>query len=124
MRLLLDTHVLLWWRDASPRLSPRAQAALADLANDIVVSVATFWEIVVKRTTGKLQFPDDLTQVIKEERFELLPISLSHLTALSDLPMLHRDPFDRMLVAQALAEGLPLITGDRALRPYPVAIFW
>jgi PIN domain nuclease of toxin-antitoxin system len=124
MRLLLDTHVLLWWRDASPSLSSRVRAALSDAGNDILVSAATLWEIVVKRAVGKLRFPDDLEEVLEEEGFELLPIGFSHLHVLGQLPFLHRDPFDRMLIAQAIAEGIPLLTRDRAMRPYPVPVFW
>ena len=124
MRLLLDTHVLLWWRAASPKMSRRARAALTDLNNEIVISAATLWEIVIKRSTGKLSFPDDLAQVLQEEGFALLPIGFLHLGALAALPMLHRDPFDRMLIAQAIAEGMPLVTADRAMRPYPVPVFW
>lgn len=124
MRLLLDTHVLIWWRDDSPGLPPRVRAAISDIANDIVVSVATLWEIVIKRASGKLRFADDLRQVIEEEAFALLPIAFPHLQALDGLPLLHRDPFDRLLLAQAIAEGIPLVSGDRALRPYPTAIFW
>lgn len=124
MRLLLDTHTLLWWHEQSPKLSPRARSAIGDVGNEILVSIATAWEIVVKQALGKLQLSADLREVIDSENFEMLPIEFAHLDALASLPMLHRDPFDRMLVAQALAEGLPLITGDRALRPYPVAIFW
>ena len=124
MRLLLDTHVLIWWRDDSPNLPPRVRARITDSANEVVVSVATLWEIVVKRALGKLRFADELRQVVEEEGFELLPIAFPHLRTLAELPLLHRDPFDRMLVAQALAENIPLVTGDRAMRPYPAAIFW
>ena len=124
MRLLLDTHVLLWWRDASPKMSRRARVALTDLDNEIVISTATLWEVVIKRALGKLSFPDDLLEVLREEGFELLPIWFLHLAALAALPILHRDPFDRMLIAQAIAEGIPLVTADRAMRPYPVPVFW
>jgi PIN domain nuclease of toxin-antitoxin system len=124
MRVLLDTHTLLWWHEQSPKLSSRARTAIADVTNAVVVSVATAWEIVVKRTLGKLQVSADLRELIDDANFEMLPIRLSHLEALAALPMLHRDPFDRMLIAQAIAEGIPLVTGDRAMRPYPAAILW
>ena len=124
MRLLLDTHALLWWRDASPRLSRTARAAIADGENQIVISVASLWEVVIKRALGKLRFPDDLEQVVREEEFEVLPISFRHLQVLDGLPMLHRDPFDRMLVAQSLAEAIPIVTRDRVFSPYRTMIFW
>ena len=124
MRLLLDTHTLLWWRDDSPRLSSRARSEIADATNEILVSVATLWEISIKRMLGKLSFPDDLEEVVREESFGLLPISFKHLRRLETLPGLHRDPFDRMLVAQALTEGAPLVTNDRALLAYGAPTLW
>jgi|SRR5262249_23375431 len=124
MRLLLDTHVLLWWRDASPRLSRRAHAAISDSSNQVFVSIASLWEIVIKRSLGKLRFPDDLELVMQEEAFDLMPISFRHLQALDALPMLHRDPFDRMLAAQSLSEAMPVVTADRVFSPYQAAIFW
>ena len=124
MRFLLDTHVLLWWRDASPRLSRRARGEIAAADNQIFVSVATLWEIVVKRGLGNLRFPDDLETVLREEDFGLLAISFRHLQSLEALPRLHGDPFDRMLLAQAIAEGMPLVSDDRALQPYQVPLFW
>ena len=124
MRLLLDTHALLWWRDASPKLSVRAQAEIANFANDILISAATLWEIVVKRGVGKLRFADDLQQVIQEETFQLLPIEFAHLRELESLPRLHRDPFDRILIAQAMAEQIPLVTNDRFAQGYAVQTFW
>jgi PIN domain nuclease of toxin-antitoxin system len=124
VRLLLDTHTLLWWRDDSPRLSSRARSEIADATNEILVSVATLWEISIKRVLGKLSFPDDLEEVVREESFGLLTISFQHLRRLETLPGLHRDPFDRMLVAQALTEGAPLVTNDRALLAYGAPTLW
>lgn len=124
MRVLLDTHALLWWHEQSPRLSSRVRTTIADLANEIVVSIASTWEIVVKQALGKMQLAAEAHELVEEQNFELLPIRFEHLAALAALPMLHRDPFDRMLIAQAIAEGVPLVTGDRAIRPYPVTVFW
>jgi PIN domain nuclease of toxin-antitoxin system len=124
MRLLLDTHVLLWWRDDSPRLSARARAAITEAANEVLVSTATLWEIVIKRALGKLIFPDELEAVIREESFQVIGIGLQHLRQMELLPALHRDPFDRMLIAQALTEGAPLVTNDHALLAYGVPTVW
>ncbi|MGE5269313.1 MAG: type II toxin-antitoxin system VapC family toxin [Thiohalocapsa sp.] len=124
MRLLLDTHGLIWWRDDSPRLSANARNLICDPANQIFVSVVTLWEIVLKRSTGKLHFADDLEQVIQEEAFTLLPIAFAHLRAHETLPLRHKDPFDRMLLAQAMAESAPLVTNDRMLRRYGLPILW
>ncbi|MGH7112780.1 MAG: type II toxin-antitoxin system VapC family toxin [Stellaceae bacterium] len=122
MRLLLDTYVLLWWRDDSPNLSPRAHSAIADSADEILVSAATLWEIIIKRGLGKLRFPDDLEDVLREESFMLMPIGFQHLRCLETLPFLHKDPFDRVLVAQATIEGAPLITNDNAILGYGAPI--
>jgi PIN domain nuclease of toxin-antitoxin system len=124
VRLLIDTHALIWWRADSPRLSLRARCEIADPKNEIYISVVTLWEIVLKRSSGKLNFPDDLEQVLREDSFGLMPIDYRHLAALERLPLLHKDPFDRMLIAQASAEGVPLITNDRTLARYRVQIVW
>lgn len=124
MRLLLDTHVLVWWRDDSPHLSERAKAEITDSINEILVSTATLWEIVIKRALGKLVFPEDLEDVLQEESFGLIPISFQHLRRVELLPKLHRDPFDRMLIAQALTEGAPLVTNDHVLLAYGVPTLW
>lgn len=123
-RFLLDTHVLLWWRDASPLLSPRASAEIAAGENEILVSIASLWEITIKRRLGKLAFADDFETVLREERFGLLGISFQHLRRLEALPLLHRDAFDRMLIAQALAESLPIVTGDKAFAAYGPSLIW
>ena len=124
MRLLLDADTLLWWREASCRLSSRARDEIADGQNDIVVSTVTLWEIAIKRGLGKLNFDDDFEQVIREEDFSLLSISLPHLRAFEHLPAHHRDPFDRLLIAQALAEGIPIATGDPVFAAYGVQVIW
>jgi PIN domain nuclease of toxin-antitoxin system len=124
MRLLLDANALLWWRDASSRLSSRAHEEISDGRNEIVISIATLWEIAIKRGLGKLKFDDDFEQVIREEDFALLPILLAHLRAFEALPLHHRDPFDRLLIAQALAEGIPIATGDRVFAAYGVQVVW
>jgi len=124
MRLMLDTHVLLWWRDAARPLSRRARAAIADGSNQILVSIASLWEITIKRALGKIAFADDLEIILQEERFDLLSISFEHLRALDALPHLHRDPFDRLLLAQSLAEGLPIVSSDRKFAAYGAALIW
>jgi PIN domain nuclease of toxin-antitoxin system len=124
MRLMLDTHVLLWWRDAARPLSRRARAEIADASNEIVVSIVSLWEITIKRALGKISFPDDLEVVLQEERFTLLSISFQHLRALEALPHLHRDPFDRLLLAQSLAERLPILSIDRRFAAYGATLIW
>ncbi len=124
MRFLIDTHTLLWWREDSPKLSARARREIADSNNEISVSVVTLWEIALKRSGGKLQFTDDLEQVIRDESFILVPIDFRHLRRAEGLPWFHKDPFDRMLIAQAMVEGTPLITNDRSLAPYGAPLLW
>jgi PIN domain nuclease of toxin-antitoxin system len=124
VRLLIDTHVLLWWRDDSLRLSDHVRREIANPNNEICVSVVTLWEIVLKRGSGKLQFPDDLEQVVREESFTLVPIDFRHLRTAEALPPLHGDPFDRMLIAQAIVEGAPLVTNDQAISRYGIATVW
>jgi PIN domain nuclease of toxin-antitoxin system len=121
---MLDTHTLLWWRDAATNLSHRAQDAIADGANEVFVSIASLWEITIKRSLGKLQFLDDLETVLQEESFQLLPIEFKHLRVLDGLPQVHRDPFDRVLLAQSQAEGLPIVSGDRRFAAYGAALIW
>jgi PIN domain nuclease of toxin-antitoxin system len=124
VRLLIDTHALLWWRDDSPRLSARARNEITNPNNDIWVSIVTLWEIVLKRSNGKLNFPDNLEQVLREEAFPLMSIGFRHLETLERLPFVHKDPFDRLLIAQAIAEGMPLLSNDRALLAYGAAVVW
>ncbi len=124
MRFLLDTHVLLWWREASPLLSSPASTKIAAGENEILISVASLWEITIKRRLGKLAFADDLESVLREERFGLLGISFQHLRCLDTLPLLHRDPFDRLMIAQSLADKIPIITSDEAFVAYCPSLIW
>ena len=119
-RLLLDTHTFLWWLADDPSLGEKARAVIADGRNDVYVSAASIWEISIKRALGKLEAPDDLEQVVEDENFIRLPISLFHAEAAGKLQPLHHDPFDRMLVAQAQSEGLTLVTADEHIPGYGV----
>ena len=120
MRLLLDTHALVWALSDIPRLTENARIAIADPHNDVFVSAITAWEITVKRAKGHLTAPDNLSSVIEERGFEHLPLTFFHAEQAGLLPMYHRDPFDRLLIAQAQAEGLILVTRDRHIRRYGI----
>lgn len=119
MSYLLDTHILLWWLADDRRLSQAARALLADSANTMRVSVVSLWEIAIKSAKGRLRlnFPE-LIEQIEAGGFQILPIQPKHVETLTTLEPHHADPFDRMLVAQALAEKCHLITADRALSRY------
>lgn len=120
MRLLLDTHALLLWLADDPNLSSRARVAIADGANLVAVSAASAWEISIKRALGKLQAPDDLEAQLEASDFVALPITVADGLAAGSLPRHHDDPFDRMLVAQARANGLTVVTRDSRLARYGV----
>lgn len=123
MRLLLDTHVLIWAMQQPDRLRPDARTALADRGNEILVSAASVWEIAIKVAYGRLAFPvADIHVMLSEMGFGVLDVAPRHAVELLALPLLHRAPFDRMLVAQARAEGLTLVTDDEMIRRYDVAL--
>jgi PIN domain nuclease of toxin-antitoxin system len=123
VRCLLDTHVLLWWVEDNPKLRKRLRAVISDPDNEIVVSAATIWEAAIKRGLGKLRFETPvLLDALRRGGIRMLPISAEHALAAGDLPRHHDDPFDRMLVAQAITEGLTIMTRDSRLRSYSVAI--
>ena len=119
---LLDTQVFLWCLMDSPRLTPEARELIADPLNPVYVSAATSWEIAIKKSLGKLKAPDNIDGIVEEMGFLKLPIYLYHGDTLSTLPFHHRDPFDRMLIAQAIAEGLVLISSDRKFEMYDVEL--
>jgi len=120
VRLLLDTHALLWWL-ADESLTEQAREAIADPGNLVMVSAASAWEISIKKALGKLSAPDDLEQQVNDSGFAELPISIAHGVAAGRLPRHHDDPFDRMLIAQAFEGGLIIVTHDRRFSDYNVA---
>lgn len=122
MRLLLDTRVLLWWLSRDPRLNERANGAIRDTTNGVFVSAASAWEISVKVAKGLLKAPDNLAEVLVEKSLTPLPVTVRHGAAVRELPLLHHDPFDRLLVAQARCEDLVLVTADDRLSAYDVAV--
>ncbi len=120
MRLLLDSHVLLWSLMDVSRLGMLAREAITSPGNEVFVSAVSLWELALKREKGKLTAPDDLTTIVEQIGFTPLPLSLFHAEQAATLPMHHKDPIDRMLIAQAQAEGLVLITGDAHILQYPI----
>ena len=123
MKLLLDTHVVLWGYSEPHRVSQTARRAIESAENDCFVSLATVWEIAIKARKGQLSPPDDLPTVIAADpQLTLLPITVEHAWRVRRLPRLHGDPFDQMLIAQALTEQMTLVTHDRAMADYGVPI--
>lgn len=121
-RLLLDTHVFLWWLNDDAALGARARTEISNRKNQVYISAVTAWEISIKRALGKLQAPRDIESIVDDERFLRLDITLRHSEQAGDLPPFHRDPFDRMLIAQAQVNGLILVTADSQLEQYEVKL--
>jgi PIN domain nuclease of toxin-antitoxin system len=128
MKFLLDTHVFLWWVIADPRLSRKARGVIADGGNTLYLSAASGWEIAIKAGLGRLQVADELERFVPEQMalngIEGLPVVLAHALRVGALPLHHRDPFDRLLVAQAELEGLVVLTGDPQIAAYGVQTVW
>lgn len=120
--LLLDTHVLLWWLDDDARLGHAARQTIAASDNRVMVSAATVWEIAIMQAIGKLDAPPDLVAGLSDEGFDPLPIEFAHAERAGSLPPLHRDPFDRMLIAQAEIESLDLLSADDAVLRYQTRV--
>ena len=118
MNVLLDTHILLWWLDDSDDLSSRAREIISNPSNTIFISAVVLWEIRLKQSLGKLTLPSGFEAALADGSFEALPLTAAHTLGIAGMPWHHRDPFDRMLVAQAAAEGFTFLTADRALAAY------
>lgn len=128
MTLLLDTHAFLWFCQDAPSLSPQAKALIEDTANRKLLSIASCWEIAIKAGLGKLTLGESsgtyLLTALSRTGVELLPISLEHATTVEKLPPHHGDPFDRLLIAQAIVEGIPIVGVDSKFDPYPISRLW
>lgn len=123
-RLLIDSRVLLWHALDDARLGPAPTAAIEEGDAEVFVSTASLWEIAIKASIGKLDAPDELPERVAEMGFELLPVSSDHAWHVRSLPLHHRDPFDRLLIAQAQLERLPIVTADPAFEAYDVDLVW
>jgi len=123
LKLLLDTHVLLWGIAGDPRLTPTIERMIRSEDNDSFVSIASLWEIAIKMRRGKLVAPDDLPVLLDSDPdFSILDATIDHVWRVRTLPLIHADPFDRLLVAQAMAEGMSLVTHDRRMADYGGAV--
>jgi PIN domain nuclease of toxin-antitoxin system len=129
MRLLVDVHALLWWLGADRSLSTKAREAI-EAADDPLLSAGTLMEIAIKRSLGKLEIDEDWPEQARADGFGVLSVAWAHARRLQELPFprlggaLHRDPFDRLLAAQALSEGIPIVTRDPAIAAYGVGVIW
>ena len=128
MKAILDTHFFLWWIAGSPQVSPKAHETIADGSNTLYLSAASGWEIAIKAKLGKLTMPEDIKVFLMEQlslnSIHPLAVQLNHTLQVYSLPFLHRDPFDRLLIAQSQLENYPIITADEQISKYPVEIIW
>lgn len=127
MKLLLDTHVFIWWDSDAQRISPAALAAIHDPANTVLISPVSVWEMAIKLQLGKLKLTLPLYDIVAQQRkngIEELPVSVSHALAVDQLPTVHKDPFDRLLIAQAKSEGIGIVSADHVFSQYPVRVLW
>jgi PIN domain nuclease of toxin-antitoxin system len=128
LRLLLDTHALLWFTLGDPQLSPLALALINDAGNDKLISPASYWEIAIKVSIGKLAlnqpYEDFMDRGIRQNGFDILPIEPRHTGRVAALPFHHKDPFDRLLIAQALTDAIPIVGADALFEQYGVTRLW
>lgn len=122
MKFLLDTNTLIWWLGNDATLSQTAKKIIANPDNLIFVSAASAWEIAIKKQIGKLNVPDDLETQIKQKDFQALPIDISHAAYIEKLPLHHKDPFDRIIIAQAICENMKILTRDKKFDIYQVGV--
>ena len=121
MKLLLDTHILLWWLTEPGGLSKEAGKTINNGGNVVYVSATVIWEMVIKKSLGKLEMPDNIEKILQLNNFNLLPVTVAHSLGVDKLPHHHRDPFDRMLIAQAMHEKLTLVSRDPQIKKYDVS---
>jgi len=127
MKMLLDTHAFMWWADEPVKLSSKVLSAFQDEANTLIVSLASIWEMQIKVQLGKLKLDLPLVDLVSQQQatgIELLPISLEHILAQQSLPFHHKDPFDRLIIAQAFTENIVLVSHDPIFTSYPVKLLW
>lgn len=128
MKLLLDTHAFIWWDSDPAKLSPQVLALCQDRRNTLLLSVVSVWEKVIKLQFGKMKLSLPLKEIIESQRqvnnVEILPAFLAHVLALEDLPAYHKDPFDRLLIAQAMVENAVLVSADANIARYPIRVIW
>lgn len=128
MRLLLDTHTLYWYIEGDPQLSATARTLIQDASNEVLISPASYWEIAIKISVGKWQlnrtYEDFLDIGFNKYGFKILPILPTHTAGVISLPFHHKDPFDRLLIAQAIVENIPIISADPVMDAYPVRRLW
>jgi PIN domain nuclease of toxin-antitoxin system len=128
MKILLDTHAFIWWAEAPGKLTPKVRAMCEDRTNEVLLSVASAWEIQIKLQLGKLTLRRPLAEIIDDQQqtngIEPLPITIAHVLALHDLPPVHKDPFDRLLIAQAMVEQAIVVSHDQVFAEYPVEVLW
>lgn len=124
MKLILDTHAALWWLSGDERFGSSAEEHLTDTTNQVLLSAAVVWEVAIKRSLGKLDAPGDFAPTLLGAGAHPLPISLDHAAAVELLPRHHRDPFDRLLVAQATIERAAVVSADEALHAYDIRVVW
>lgn len=115
---IIDTHILLWWLENNIKLNEKNKKLISNPENIIIVSVATTWEIIIKKSLNKLKCPNNLLEVLDKNNFNILPIYAEHTLFLEKLPKIHSDPFDRILISQSYIEQIPLITQDKIIKKY------
>lgn len=120
MNYLLDTHIILWWLTNPKQIAPKASKIISDQENSIFISNASLWEMAIKKSLGRLTLPRNIVEILQTEGFQIMPIGHEEALGISDLPPIHQDPFDRMLVMQAKLHNCVLITRDKNVMDYPV----